>query len=292
MYQDLEPLTLLLRAELTAVHQQFFHMLTLRQWKNEDTLQRVTDVDTEDFQNAMQIIKLLVSRKQNIELPPHQFFPGWDLPSVLRAEEGVEAQLNDTLHSISVHSPDAVARVGRASAPRADYTKWLKSQIAIHKSENGPSPTRKEMSEFVAAIIALVEQPMLHAFLFWHDNCRIEADNFWRISGAAMLYGTALVKRGALNGSIPKPACIPGVQMERDLDNAFQSDVVLVQNCARLGRAAANCESDKAVKRICLRIADDCDLISTMSVDGQFPASLGYSKVFDSFAATLERHVT
>lgn len=291
MYQDLEPLTQLLRAELTAVHQQFFHMLSLRQWKTEDILRRVTDIDTEDFQNAMQIIELLVSNKQKIELPEHQFSPGWDLPSVLRSEDEIEMQLNDILRSIKVSTPDAIARVNRAAAPRAEYGLWLKSQIEIYSPTGGAPTTRKEMSELVAAIIALVEQPMLHAFYFWRNNRSIEADNFWRISGAAMLYGTALVKRGALNGSILTPSRIPSVQMNEDLNDAFQSDLVLVRNCAKLGRASASAEGDKAVKRTCLRIADDCDLISGMSVDGKFPATFGYSKVFDSFAATLERHL-
>lgn len=40
-----EHLVRLLRTEVTAVHQQFVHILALRQWKNEDLLSRITAVD-------------------------------------------------------------------------------------------------------------------------------------------------------------------------------------------------------------------------------------------------------
>ena len=292
MYHDLEPLTRLLRVELTAVHQQFFHMLALRQWKYEEAYLRVTGIDKEDFQNAMQIIDHLVSEKQPIELPAHRFFPGSDLPSLLHAEHHMEMCITEVLGRIDVVGSEALAKVDRAAAPRPDYQFWLNGQIAGLDTEGKLHRTNVSMAEFTAAMMALIEQSMLHAFYYWHANRLTEADNFWRISGAAMLYGTALVRRGALMDALPTPGTIVSVEMQEDLQDAFHSDRHLVQQCARLARAAANDEKDEATRRICLRIADDCSLIENMKIDGDFPAIFGRSKVFESFAATRERHLS
>lgn len=266
-------------------------MLALKQWENEEILGRVTDIDREDFQNAMQIIDMLVSRKQPIQLQAHKFFPGSDLPSVLHAEDQMETQVSEILSAIEVTAPDAIARVKRASAPRPEYRSWLKSQIGRLKSKGNTPDTHESIAKFVAALIALVEQSMLHAFYYWQNNYRIEADNFWRISGAAMLYGTALIKRGALIGALPSPAQIASVRMDEDLEGAFHSDRSLIQQCAELGRAAASDEKDEATQRICLRIANDCDLIAGMKIGGNFTAVFGRSKAFESFGDTRARHL-
>ncbi len=291
MYRDLEPLTRLLRVELTAVHQQFFHMLALKQWKNEEELGRVTEIDTEDFQNAMQIIDTLVSRKQPIHLGAHQFVPGSDLATVLYAENRMEEQVAEVLQTLEVTGSDANARLKRASAPRPEYRAWLKTRLSgLDTTENSPA-THETMAKFVAALIALVEQPMLHAFHFWQNDCRFEADNFWRISGAAMLYGAALIKRGALMNALPTPARIPSVRMGGDLESAFLSDRILAQRCIELGRSAARAEREETIQRLCLRIADDCDLIANMEIGGNFPATFGRSSAFESFGATRDRHL-
>lgn len=80
MRDDLEHLTHLLRVELTAVHQQFFHVLALRFFNDEELSAQITAVDSEDFKNAMLIIDLLVGEGLPIALPSHQFHPGSDIP--------------------------------------------------------------------------------------------------------------------------------------------------------------------------------------------------------------------
>lgn len=292
MNGDLEHLTRLLRTELTAVHQQFFHMLALRQWKNADVLSRITEVDTEDFRNAMQIIDLLVSRGLPVALASHQVLPGSDIASILRSELRMEEQLAAVLEVTRVTEPEAIARIDRASAPRRAYRDWLASQLNTTPPESTPRDTGRAISKHLAHLIALIEQAMLHAFFLWHQGRREGADNAWRLSGAAMLYGTALVKRGALKNAIPTPASIAPVQMATNPSEAFEADMRLVERCAASARIAADEEDDEAMGRLCLRIADSCDLIADMEMDQDFPAVFGRSPVFESFASTRERHLT
>lgn len=291
MDQELRDLTRLLRAELTAVHQQFFHMLALRQWQNRELLDRVTDVDAEDFKNAMQIIDLLVEHGIPIVLESHQFSPGSDLVSIVHAELRMERHLAGIIGSMRLTDARALARVHRAAAPRRRYREWLEAHGVESEAGIGSVVTGREMGEFIAHLIALVEQAMLHAFLFQHLGRGAEADNAWRLSGAAMLYGTALVRRGAAAHIIPSPARIPAVRMAATPNDAFEADMSLVRRCAHLGRGAAEADVCEPLRRVCSRIVDDCDLIAGMRMTDDFPAVFGRSPVFESFAATCERHL-
>ena len=55
--------------------------------------------------------------------------------------------------------------------------------------------------------------------------------------------------------------------------------------------SAATAHADEAMARLCVRIADDCELIANMEMDEEFPAVFGRSPVFESFATTRERHL-
>lgn len=291
MMSDLEHLTRLLRTELTAVHQQFFHMLALRQWKERNVLSRITEVDTEDFKNAMQIIELLVSRDLPIALPAQHFLPGSDISSILQSEFRMEQHFEDVLDVTHVSDPEAVARINRAAAPRKAYREWLAKEFEATNSMQASRETKPCMADLVAHLIELVEQAMLHAFLHWHRGKRNWADNAWRLSGAAMLYETALVRRAAVAKAIPEPSAIAPVEMAASPSEAFAADILLVTKCAELAQLAGEREDDEATRRLCLRIADDCSLIANMEVNQDFPAVFGRSPVFESFAATREKHV-
>ena len=107
----------LLRIELTAVHQQFFHALALRQWHETAIVDRLMAVDVEDFKNAMQIIDQLVAEGCSIYLESHRFTPGSDVVAVLRAEHQLEVGFAEFLGGISVSTSEARSRVNRATAP-------------------------------------------------------------------------------------------------------------------------------------------------------------------------------
>jgi hypothetical protein len=106
-----------------------------------------------------------------------------------------------------------------------------------------------------------------------------------------MLYETAIVRRAALANAIPEPSRIDPVEMAASPSEAFERDISLARNCAHSGRIAAEQEEDEAMRRLCLRIAEDCDLIADMEINQDFPAVFGRSPVFESFAATREKHV-
>ena len=291
MTTDLERLIPLLRVEMTAVHQQFIHMLALRQWKNKDLLRKITKVDSEDFKNAMQIVGLLVSRGVPIDLPSHQISPGWDIASILRAELRMEEGFAGVLEATQLTDPDAMARVSRAAAPRQAYRDWLIEQVADTTPSNPPPETNPALAEFFALLIALVEQAMIHASFLWHLGDHSRADNAWRLSGAAMLYGTALVRLGALADLVPTPSAVPAVRMAASPSAAFQADILLTRQCAELARSAAADAADQETHELCLRIAGECDLIAGMKTGQAFPATFGRSPVFESFAATRERYL-
>jgi hypothetical protein len=74
-------------------------------------------------------------------------------------------------------------------------------------------------------------------------------------------------------------------------NDAFEADMSLVRCCANLGRGAAETEASEPLRRVCSRVAEDCDLIAGMRMTDDFPAVFGRSPVFESFAATCERHL-
>ncbi len=118
MSADHAKLGALLRIELTAVHQQFFHILTLQQWHEKTIVARLTAVDVEDFKNAMQIIDQLVAEGCSMYLESHRFTPGSDIVAILRAEHRLEVGFAEFLGGVSVSTPEARSRVNRATAPR------------------------------------------------------------------------------------------------------------------------------------------------------------------------------
>ena len=281
----------LLRVELTAVHQQFFHMLALRQWERGDLLDRIAAIDTIDFKNTMQIIDLLVSRQVEVALPSHEFLPGTDIKSIVVSELQMEKRVASVIDDLDVSDKDGKILVDRAAAPRKDYRDWLESKVDGQEQVASPHVTSDGMATYIAELVALVEQSMLRAFMLWHSGQKASADNAWRLSGAAMLYGTALVKRAAHDSWLPTPSTCPEVLMTYDAQDAFLSDMALTRRCAELGRKVAAEADNEEMRRTCLRISEDCDLILSMKAEGEFPATFGRSPVFESFSTTREKHL-
>ena len=58
----------LLREELTAVHQQFVHMIALREWGDEAFAASIANVDNVDFRVAMKVMNHLVSIGATLDL--------------------------------------------------------------------------------------------------------------------------------------------------------------------------------------------------------------------------------
>ena len=127
METDFRQLSSLLRTELTAVHQQFFHILALRQWKDEILLKRITEVDNVDFKNVMQTIDLLTSYDYPVSLESQNVQPGTNISGILRSELEMERHFHTVLQEIHTANSETSARVERAAAPRPSYRLWRHS---------------------------------------------------------------------------------------------------------------------------------------------------------------------
>jgi hypothetical protein len=291
MKDDFWHLGSLLRTELTAVHQQFFHILALREWKEETLLERITEIDSVDFKNAMQIIDLFTARGRAVSLAHQSFRPGSDLVGILHSELELERKFEGVLQSVILEGPEALAMFKRAAEPRPAYRAWLEREIATSRIERSEGKTSPAMAEFLAGLIRLVEQPMVHAFLLHHSGQTHDADNAWRISGGAMLYGAAIVRRHALADEVPIPTDIPASEIADRPTDAIDLDRALASDCAMLARVAAEESKEDGMERLCIRIAEDCELIANMRRDADFPAILGRSPKFESFGQTRQKHL-
>lgn len=291
MQRDLHVLTKLLPVQMTAVHQQFMHILFLGQTGGTGLRDRITAVDNEDFKTAMRIVELLVQRSVPIALASRRFQPGSDPASILRAERRMERRFAQTLDGLEADDADICACLHSAAAPRAAYRAWLDAEIArqIPASSQPVSNDDTALGDLLAHLMVLMELSLLHAYLHRQLGRHRAADDAWRLSGAAMIYGRALVERGARNGVMPMPSALPRVAMERTEAAAFDAEIALTQRCAALGRRAAEQREDGAERRLIDRIVEDCRLTCDRRWGDAFPARFGRSPVFESFAASCER---
>ncbi|MDU8946618.1 hypothetical protein [Ovoidimarina sediminis] len=203
----------------------------------------------------------------------------------------MERNLASLIDELDVADGETKPFIDRAAEPREEYRNWLGAEIQKHEPVAYDDKTSKAVAALLAELIALVEQSMMRAFMLWHSGRKIEADNAWRLSGASMLYGTAIVKRATHDGWMPVPSTSPEVQMAYAPEEAFEADLAMARRCEEMGQEAAEKSGNDAMGRTCLRISEDCGLILNMETDGEFPAVLGRSPVFESFSATLERQL-
>lgn len=289
MISDHSQLLLLLRAELTAVHQQFFHILILRGLGERELAARIVTVDDEDFKNAMQIIGLLADREVPVTLESHHCVPGTEVKAILESEHAMEAHLADVFAGLRICDPQAKALIDRAAAPRAAYKSWLETRMNSYSSAEQISESSQAVTDLFSHLLVLIEQSLVHAFVRWHRGDPKGADNAWQISGAAMLYATALVRRTAQTCGMPKRILIPALAFSATAPDAFQLDLELVRQCGDAARLVAEQGEDEALSKLCLKIVEDCERIAGMKRGQKFPAKLGKSAAFSNFAQSRER---
>ena len=160
----------------------------------------------------------------------------------------MEVGFAEFLDGVSVSTSEARSRVNRATAPRRAYQTWLENELAKTSGIGVTDDTGEAVAEMMAYLIALIEQAMAHAFVLWHKDDRPGADLAWKISGAAMLYATEIVRCGALENRVPVPAPIPAVEPDMTGKAAFVRDIELLNRCAvavqkrrRLNKMATPC---------------------------------------------------
>ena len=282
----------LLRWELTAVNQQFIHVLALREWGDDETADRIMEVDFVDFPNAMRIIDYLVQTGTPIAIGPGSFTPGTDYRSILLSEQALERQISAAIAKAVCTDARARALISTAQEPRESYAAWLTGRLngASHR-ESVATLAGTETASLFAHLITMIEQTMVHAFMHWHGDDRDSADGAWASSGAAMMHLTELVHLFAAHRTVPGPGEIPAPQIAGEPAEAFDLDCQLAASCADEAAMASVGNEEPALANLCQQIADRCLELSRWSPKQVHPAASTNPAAFSSFEATLRNKV-
>ena len=293
MNSDIQKISKLLRCELTAVHQQFIHILSLRERGLRDTADRIAVVDNVDFPNAMKIINYLVENKAQIQIAGDYFQPGHNLHEIIAAEIKIERKLTKIIESNSYSNTRLSDLIATANKPRKSYSNWLEDQLGILVSENESNPEyAPETSGLLGCLLTVIEQAMIHAFIHNLDGKTGLADSAWHTSGAAMMQLTKFVSMFSAQHAAPVLRDMPSIRVKYETDEALQSDADIAGKCAALaGEAAANGDADQ-VKQYCLTLQDYYAELSNFKTGSPHPAIKLNPPAFSSFNATLQRFLS
>ncbi|MEO0821395.1 MAG: hypothetical protein AAF074_13325 [Pseudomonadota bacterium] len=288
MADETSGLRRLLRAQLTAVNQQFTHILALRTIGETGLADRIEIVDRVDFAVSMQVMDHLVRRGEPLALRFAGFAPGETVPEICAAELRVERLMAACL---APEAPlPALEMIERARGPRKAYVDWLVARGAVPQdpavlSEAEPMALDALFSE----LMAVIEQSMAHAFVHWHRGDRRDADVAWATSGVAMLQGRRLTRALAGTGRTPKAVAEARLAISEAPEGAAVADRALARRCAAAAGPAAAASPD-AVAGICREIGGFWRETADHR-DGDHPSSLATSPAFRSFERTLAKCV-
>lgn len=220
--RHLQHLNGVLRMELTAVHQQFTHILTLQSWEEEEIAERIISVDNVDFPNSLRIVnhmvemgaipKLSDDERSFVAHLPH---PGTSRKNIISAELALERRLSNAIKLAQKGLADSDNRTAKtlisdALAPRKPYATWLEQQLASDNDAVEPpvqpfGNATAELNAFFGQLIVVIEQALVHAFVHWHASEKSLANAAWATSGAAMMQATAITNLFAAHRSAPNP---------------------------------------------------------------------------------------
>lgn len=281
-----------LRCEMTAVNQQFIHVLALRQWGDDETAGRIMQVDQIDFPNAMKIIDYLIETETTIGLVSDRFTPGANYRSILLSEQTIEQRLSAAIEKAACRDDRAQALISAAEAPREAYAAWLDDHL---KEANGDEAVATlsgaETAGVIAHLLTIIEQSMVHAFVHWHRGDTDNADAAWATSGAAMMHMTEFVHLFAAHQSVPIPGKFPALQIAGEPAEALDFDRQLAKRCADETTAALGRCEETAIAILCRKIADHCLELSRWDPKQAHPTACNNPAAFNSFEATLTKYV-
>lgn len=284
----MDPLSPLLRAELTAVNQQFIHILALRRLGDSRRADRIYEVDRIDFPNAMQIIDRLAARGEPIALPPQLPEPGLPLTGLLKAELRLEDRLQGILAVPRAADDEAGRLLDAARAPRAAYRAWLTAELGAYEDVD-VGTSYPAVDPLFSCLIVLLERLMVRAFMAWHAGARADADIAWATSGVAMVQATDLVNALTDLHAVPKPATRILAEIPAALEVGDERDLIAAY--ARIADEAAARESEPSLKAISTRISRQAATLSAWTPGAPHPALATCAPPFRSFEATLRKFV-
>ena len=281
-----------LRCELTAVNQQFIHVLALRDWGYTETAGRIMEVDYVDFPNAMGIIDYLVQAGLPVLLTSECPAPGTTYKGILRAEQALEQRLFAAIEEAVCPGDQPGALVSAARAPRQGYATWLTDQLDGPGVDETPEDDLSPASFGVFAhLIATIEQAMVHAFVHWHEGDVENADGAWATSGAAMMQAKAFVHLFAAQRTLPLPREMPALRIASKSAAALECDRQLADACAGEAAEAADACNGIAIADLCRRIARYSLQLSGWKPGDMHPAANENPAAFRRFERTLRKFV-
>jgi hypothetical protein len=221
----------LLRCQMTAVHQQFVHILSLRHLGDHLRADRIYEVDKQDFVNVLHMMDFIVQHAPGIEFPTELPQPGEILAGLFEAELRIEAEIAARILACKHSNPFRL----RAIAARLGYNDWLH----IERRKLKLSVSNMVVPDAIGSLcfsllIAVVEQTLFHAFVHHHDNQSDRANRSWAISGAAMLKLTELIKAFADLGSMPIGLPKFDLKIAASSSESVKLDRQLLENCTML----------------------------------------------------------
>lgn len=292
MQTQSQSLNSVLRCELTAVIQQFIHVLALREWGDNETAERIMQVDRVDFPNAMRIIDYLVETETPIGLVSDRVAPGADYRSILLSEQTIEQRLSAAIENAACTDNRAQALISAAKRPREAYAGWLADRLNGENCHEAVATlTGTEIAAVIAHLITMIEQSMVHAFVHWHRGDVDNADAAWATSGAAMMHMTEFVHLFAAHQTVPIPGEFSALQIASEPAEALDFDRQLAKRCAdEAATTSGSCE-EAANAKMCRKIAGYCLELSRWSPKQAHPAASNNPAAFSSFEATLTKFV-
>lgn len=291
MSESAKSLVRLLRCEMTAVNQQFTHILSLRARGDHETAARIARVDNVEFVNVLRIADHLIGTGVVPELDCDLYVTGCSRTSMLRAEQAMEGRMAAAIAAVACEEPVYDQLVAPALSPRADYAKWLSREL-----ENA-GPDRDEGRRFgaevfdlVAYLTAQMEQALIHAFLHRQAGDSRAADAAWATSGAAMMQLTRIARRLAREGSTPYPGSSQALRIARAPDQAPDLERELAAQTAVAAEQAAADSGHPDLAALCRDIAESARRLSDWTGEGPHPAHRTNPPGFHSFEKTCARY--
>ena len=269
-------LNAVLRWDLTAVNQYFFHILVLRAWGDSDTARAVARVNNADFPNAMRVLDHIVATGGRpvldvVDDPFAARLPviGASYAAMFEADLALEGRLYQTFDAARTALADggdahADALVADALSRRRPHTAWLEG-----KRDAAPPPTchpaplfgdaTERLNRLLAELVVALEQSLAHAFVLWHLGDEARASAIWSASFDAMMHGKAIVDLFGAAGTSPSLAGvvsegeIEGPRVGATVAEALGLERDIAERCQALADAAA-VSFDGDAARICQAI--------------------------------------
>jgi hypothetical protein len=288
-------LNALLRLGLTAVNQQFIHILALRHAGDAARADRIYEVDRIDFPNVMRLIDHLVVTDGLLPLAAELPQPGRGWPGIRAAEAAIEQRLQVLLEEAEPLSGIPRRLHDTAAGPRAAYRTWLEDEQGVLPSVALEPPRsvawQPAIDRLFAGLIATLEQTMVHAFVYRHRGHPSLADIAWAISGMAMVAAGDLITTLADPGALPRALATDLLQVSTDAAAAARSDRRLVTAYAAIASAAIEEALPSSLASLCRRIATDSRDIACWQAGDPHPALERCAPSFKSFDVTWRKFV-